>query len=39
MTKHDLSIQAYAKVNLGLDVVRRLENEMRFILFSEKPKC
>lgn len=26
MIQHDLSIQAYAKVNLGLDVVRRLEN-------------
>ncbi|MBQ9122856.1 MAG: 4-(cytidine 5'-diphospho)-2-C-methyl-D-erythritol kinase [Lachnospiraceae bacterium] len=26
MREHDLSLQAYAKVNLGLDVVRRLEN-------------
>jgi len=26
MKQHDLSLQAYAKVNLGLDVVRRLEN-------------
>lgn len=26
MKEHDLSLQAYAKVNLGLDVVRRLEN-------------
>lgn len=26
MEKHDLSLQAYGKVNLGLDVVRRLPN-------------
>ena len=26
MKQHDLSMEAYAKVNLGLDVVRRLEN-------------
>lgn len=26
MREHDLSLQAYAKVNLGLDVVRRLDN-------------
>lgn len=26
MTQYDLSLEAYAKVNLGLDVVRRLEN-------------
>ncbi len=26
MKQYDLSMEAYAKVNLGLDVVRRLEN-------------